>query len=371
MKTLVIGPYKDMSGYAALARAYTKSLIKVSNKDEICAASLRYDSGSLSKLDDEILMAHKNKISEDVEVILQIATPNEMRAVAGKRNIALCCWETDRIPLMWVLQLNAFDAIIVPCEANKIAFKNSGVSKPIYVLPMPFFKDEHSLKDVKKYILPSCDENTTVYYNIAQWSHKKGLDAAIRSYFLAFQNDENVVFLLKGYVGMLNQQGDANKLLNAIGEIKNAMRLPKYPKLFLSDSILSNEDVKRIHATGDCYVNMTRGEGWCIPAFDAALYGKELITTIHTAMSDWVDEKYVFKVDSVKDAVHNMHAADKTIYTSKECWYEPIIISGATAFKEHFNSMAKNNTEFANKLHTLCDPTTIGTRLKDIINAKE
>lgn len=370
-KTLVIGPYKDMSGYGALARAYTKALLKVVDESLISAASLRYDSGSKTQLESELVSAHKRKISSDVDTIVQFATPNEMRAIPGKRSIAICCWETDKIPPLWAIQLNSFDRIIVPCQANKEAFINSGVRSRIDVVKMPAFAEDYNLQNVQGFEIPGCDEDTTIYYNIAQWSHKKGLDAAIRSYFLAFQNNENVLLLLKGYVGMMNQAGDANKLLSSIADIKNAMRLNSYPRLFITDSTYSNEQIKRVHKTGDCYVNFSRGEGWCIPAFDAMLYGKELITTKHTAMADWVDDKYAHIVESYKDSVHNMHAVDKTIYTAKECWYEPVIISGANAFREHFLNMKKNKSENITNMLATHDPVKIGNELKEIIYAKE
>jgi len=367
---LILAPFKDMSGYATLARQYFRAILKVDDPTSWAAASLRYDSGSKSSLPIEIIEAHNRQISDEIKTTVQISTPNEMRAVPGMKNIAICCWETDKIPPHWAIALNAFDKIIVPCEANKVAFVNSGVSKPIYVVPMPAFKDDYKTDGVSKFDIPGVDKDTTVYYNISQWSHKKGLDAAIRSYFLAFQNNENVLLLLKGYVGMQDQNGDGQKLLGAINEIKGAMRLPRYPRIFLNDTVTSEDGIKKLHYSGDCYVNFSRGEGWCIPAFDAMLYGKELITTVHTAMQDWVSPSYAWEVDSWKDSVHNMPHPDDQLYTAKECWFEPNIVSGAEAFKSHFTMMHKNEKRNIVHLLELTDPEKIGNQLKEIINEK-
>ncbi len=367
-KKLIVAPFKDMSGYAALARAYTRSLFLVEDKEQWSAASLKYDSGSKSPLPKDIVEAHKRPISSDIETVVQISTPNEMRAVPGKFNVAICCWETDRIPTHWAIQLNAFDRIIVPCEANKKAFEDSGVSKPITVIGMPVFKEDYSTEGLSKWTIPSITSDTTIYYNISQWSHKKGIDSLLRSYYLAFQGGEDVLLVLKGYIGMHNQSGDARKILQAIEEIKGAMRLSKYPRVHITDMILNEVDVKRLHMTGDCYVNTTRGEGWCIPAFEAALYGKELITTKHTAMNDWVNEKYVRIVESHKDSVHNMPHPDPYLYTGKENWYEPNILSGSLALKAHFNEMKKMSKEYAEELYTKYNPEVIGNQLKEVIN---
>jgi len=368
MKKLGIGPFKDMSGYATLGRNYLRALFLVDEPSNWSLANVRYDSGSQSPVDERILGAMHNQISNEIETTVQITTPNEMRAAPGKRNIGICCWETDRIPPHWAIQLNSFDAIIVPCQANREAFKRSGVIVPIHTVAMPVFNEDYKLDDIVPYEIPGMPEDTTVYYNIAQWSHKKGIDAAIRAYFLAFQNDENVLLVLKGYVGMNDQRGDAAKVAGSIKEIKEAMRLPKYPRIYITDTVMSEDGIKKLHKMGDCYVNMSRGEGWGIPAFESLLYGNELITVQHTAMRDWTDESDCWIVDSYKDSVHNMPHSDPQLYTARENWFEPVIISGAETFQKHFSSMKKNSAEMMETMKTVYDPKIIGQQLKDIID---
>lgn len=362
---LAVAPFKDMSGYATLARNYLRAILQIDNPQSWVLASTKYDSGSKTALHKSLKLAHDRQISNAVKVNVQILTPNEMRAMPGIKNIGICCWETDRIPKHWVENLNKFDVIVVPCTANATALANSGVIKTIVVLPMPTFEEDYNLKDVKKYSIPGITEDTTVYYNISQWSHKKGIDALIRSYYLAFQKQEDVLLMLKGYVGMTNQRGDSQKLLSAINEIRAAMRLKNYPRIFVSDDVTDEAGIKRYHATGDCYVNFSRGEGWCIPAYDAAMYGKELITVQHTAMLDWVNPQYTFVVESHKDSVHNMPHPDPDLYTANELWYEPNIYSGALAFQEHFSGAKrfKNCEEYRKELLVKNNAVSIGKQL--------
>jgi glycosyltransferase involved in cell wall biosynthesis len=366
---LIIGPFKDMSGYATLAREYVKALFLVEDDSEYSLASVRYDSGRNAPMEPELIVPHGRPISSDIETVIQIVTPNEMRPIPGKRNIAVCCWETDRIPVYWAITLNSFDEIIVPCDANKRAFKRSGVTQPIHVIGMPIFPDRYSLDGVEPFMIPEVNEETTVFYNISQWSHKKGIDAAIRSYFLAFQNNENVMLVLKGYVGMHNQAGDAQKLVQAIDDIKASMRLQRYPPIYVTDMVMSDEQVNQLHAAGDCYVSLSRGEGWGIPPFEALLLGNELITTIHTGMKEWALPALVRPVASVQDSVHNMPHPDPQLYTANENWYEPIILSGADAFRAAFEKTHKNTADKRAELLEKLDPKVIGEQLKDIIEA--
>jgi hypothetical protein len=364
-KKLIIAPFKDMSGYATLANAYVKALFSVtSKKEDYILSSVRYDSGSLSKLSSDFIEAHKRPISDEVDTIVQIVTPNEMRPIPGKKNIAVCCWETNKIPVYWAITLNGFDAIIVPCEANKEAFIESGVTVPIYVIGMPAFKEQYSLEGVEPFEIPGTNKDTFIFYNISQWTHKKGIDAVIRSYFLAFQNNENVLLLLKGYIGMKQQQGDAQKIIGAVNDIKGAMRLQKYPKIYVTDAIMNEDGIKKLHKRGNCYVNMSRGEGWGIPAFEAVCYGKKLVTTYHTGMLEWVNHTSPLLVDSIEDSVHNMPHPDPNLYTANECWFEPSVKSGAHAMTIAFTE--SNNTD-NESIFSRFDPLEIGKKLIEVI----
>lgn len=364
---LIIGPFKDMSGYATLAREYVKSLLSIDDDKDYALASVRYDSGRKCSLEPELAAAHTTAISNEVDTVVQIVTPNEMRVVPGKRNIAVCCWETDKIPVYWAITLNAFDEIVVPCQANEKAFRDSGVTKPIHIIGMPIEKDRYSLEGVEPLFIPEISEETTIYYNIAQWSHKKGIDAAVRSYFLAFQGQENVLLVLKGYVGMKSQAGDAKKIIQAINDIKESMRLPRYPRIYVADATMTDNQLKQLHKLGDCYVNFSRGEGWGIPPFEALLYGNELITTTHTGMNAWADVDYCWTVDAWLDSVHNMPHGDKFLYTAAENWYEPNVLQGSEAFKNHFKLPKRNSDKNVENMTNKFSYEKMGQMLKEVI----
>lgn len=372
---LAVGPFKDMSGYAALARNYVRAIFEADDPKNWGLASVRYDSGSQSEQPEHFNEAHVRfkKDPQSVDCVVQIVTPNEMRGVPGRFNIGICCWETDRIPAHWAMQLNSFDVIVTPCQHNKEAFERSGVNRPIVVIPMPFFADDYKLDDVKDLQIPGINkEEAVVFYNIAQWSHKKGIDALLRSYFLAFQNNENVLLLLKGYVGMHNQQGDAQKIMGAIQEVKNAMKLHKYPRVYVTDRVTDEDGVKQIHKYGDCYASFTRGEGWGIPPIEALLYGNDLITPDHTAMSDWLKTEgvrdSVYIVDSYEDSVHNMPHPDEQLYTSRENWFEPKVLSGVEAFRKKFSELRKNTKETRQALFSAYAPKKIGKQLVEVMS---
>lgn len=366
-KTLFIAPFKDTSGYASAARNYARALIQLGQQNLILR-SVRYDSGNKSKLLPELQVLH-NLDCNGAETIIQMLTPNEMRPVEGKRNIAICCWETDCIPQHWVNNLNKFDLIIVPCQANYDAFKNSGVTTMLHIVPFTFFEADYNIAGLDKFQFPFPTEGLTIYYNISQWSHKKGIDTLIRGYLGAFQNGENVMLALKGYINMKNQNGDLQKMANEVNQIKQAMRLKNYPPIYIIDAMMTDIDVLRLHKTCNVYVNTSRGEGWGVPAFESLLLGNELLSVNHTGMEMYLTDDFYYPISSTIEPVFNMPHPDSELYTSKENWMEPSTYATQIAFRASYNTLVKkNNKEVRAKLFDSVQPTKIGQKLVEIIN---
>lgn len=336
-KTLWISPAKDMSGYAKASRNYLRAL---QNEPNLVARSVRYDSGNKQSLSKELAELHCRDAS-NAEIIIQMLTPNEMRPVEGKRNIAMCCWETSRIPQLWVDQLNKFDKIIVPCNANKAAFISSGVTKPIEKIPFIFFRDEY-VESNERFTIPGTNEETIIFYNISQWSPKKGIEDIIKAYYLAFQKGENVLLVLKGYFNMQNQSGDAQRLLDQITQIRNNMKLPTFPKIYVTDMSLSEKDIGKLHQSCDVYVNFSKGEGWGVPAYEALLWGNHLISPVHTGMSEYLPDYKWISVSHKPEPVYGMVHADPTLYTSLETWYSVDVIDAVESFHYALKTIDQN-----------------------------
>ena len=55
-------------------------------------------------------------------------------------------------------------------------------------------------------------------------------------------------------------------------------------------------DIDHLHTRGDCYVSLTRGEGWGLPAFDALLFGNPVIITGWSGQLDYLGDDYPLSV---------------------------------------------------------------------------
>tara|TARA_R110000824_G_scaffold145198_2_gene313420 strand:+ start:1804 stop:2976 length:1173 start_codon:yes stop_codon:yes gene_type:complete len=374
-KILYIGPVRDFSGYATAARGYIQALHDAGAN--LVVRPVRYDQADpgtgykVTDLERELL----KRDLDGVDVVIQHLTPNEMRPAPGKTNIAIVAWETTRIPSYWADKLNQFDSVMTFCDASVEAFKDSGVTVPIHKVPHTFDIPSYSLDDVEEIMSPS-DPNFLkdrfVFYNISQFSQKKGIDSLLRAYFGAFHGKQDeVVLLLKTYVNMSGRSQEQDKLKAYINNVKQGMRLPVdgYPPVMLVTKTLTDDQIRKIHKTGDAYVCSSRGEGWCIPAFDALTYGNKLITTLWGGMGEFaqradsnVQRPNVFPIRYSMEPLVSQQHADPELYTSFDMIAEPSVSSMMTQMK----AVRMRETEEAPDM-TEFDHSVVGPKMLAVI----
>lgn len=325
MKLLFCGPLEDFSGYAQFARNFAKTLHH-GGVDLVCR-SLKYDrrdNPDSFKLPDWLDECLKKPL-EGIDVVLQNTTLNvEAQPVPGVMNGIYFFWETDRVPPQWAENANRFDFIIVPCEANAMALGVSGCTKPILVMPPPWdmspYREEYPSFEIKN------AGGRTVFYNICQLSSKKGIDALIRAYYAAFlDRPDEVLLVLKTYIDMANRQNDLRTIRGFIDEVRKGCRLPvaKYPPIYPMVEIIDDKDIHALHSTADCYVCSSRGEGFCIPAFEAMAHGTTVISNTWGGLSQFVNQNTALVYNGVMSHVFNMPHGDPMLYTGVERWFEP------------------------------------------------
>ncbi len=379
-KILYIAPLRDFSGYAVAARGYIRALHE--SGADLVVRAVRYDQADpgTKYVSTELEKKLLKRDLDNVDIVIQHTTPNEMRPVAGKTNIAVVAWETTRIPSYWVDKLNKFDMVITFCDASIKAFRDCGVTVPIKKVPHTFDIPSYNLDAVDKITSPSSPEflkDRFIFYNISQFSTKKGIDLLLRSYYGAFHGrSDEVMLVLKTYVNMTARANEQQKLQQYINSVKAGMRMPMdgYPPVMLITKTLTDHQIKKLHATGDCYVCPSRGEGWCIPAFDALTYGKQLVTTdwggmgefaYHTKMSGRVPRSNVRFVDYSMEPLVGQTHADPELYTGFDFIAEASVTSMMEQMNKAFDTredklQAPDMMEF--------DHSTVGPIMLDVIN---
>ncbi len=386
-KILYIAPVKDFSGYANAARGYIRALHQAGA--DLVVRAARYDLADHgtqyqpTEVEQELL----GRDLKDIDIVIQHVTPNEMRPAEGKVNIAICAWETTRIPQYWADKLNKFDAVITFCEASIQAFLDCGVTVPIHKIPHTFDIPSYTLDEsagAKLHLGPPEDffKDRTVFLNISQFSNKKGIDVLLRAYYGAFYDSvDDVVLILKTYVNMQHRDAEQKRLQGYIEGVKQNMRLPggNYPKIILITPTMSDENIRKLYSMSDVYICSSRAEGWCIPAFEALAYGKKLVTTQWGGMGEFTFVTADAGMRAAHDAGHlglkvkpnvypvrysleplvGQNHPDPELYTSLDYVAEPSVCSMIIALQEAQVSQLQEPASFMEYDYSEVGPTML------------
>lgn len=206
----------------------------------------------------------------------------------GVKRINLTTWETDFLPQEIVDNHNKyFDLTVVPCAWNLEVFKRYGVEN-VVCIPHAF-DPQYWWTDAPTHTRSPGAPYT--FYNIGTWSTRKNPINLLTAYFATFGPEDNV--LLKILCPDTNQD-DVYQLIQAMGRDETA------PVEFLggtrnsanerSGRRLSDDEIRDLHLTSDCYVSLARGEGWGLGAFEAMLVGNMVIATGGHSHSDFLDD---------------------------------------------------------------------------------
>jgi glycosyltransferase involved in cell wall biosynthesis len=104
------------------------------------------------------------------------------------------------------------------------------------------------------------------------------------------------------------------------------------PIVLITEETLSPGEMLALHGRGDCFVSLTRTEGWGLGAFEAARLGKPVIMTGYGGQRDFLDPALSHLID------YDMVAVDEPIwsanYRETDRWAEPSLPEAVAAMKE-------------------------------------
>ncbi len=288
MKVLYIGPYKDGTGWAHAAHENILAL-DAAGVDVVCRPL------KLNEVMAEVsprILELEDKSDKGCDIVIQNCLPHQMDFSGHfDKNIAYYFTETSHFRnSSWASRLNLMDEAWVPCKSVVDASVESHVAIPIAVVPVPANIDKYQ-KEYKKLNIPYLEDRFT-FYTIGEVSKRKNLRALLTAYHLEFRPDEPVALIIKGNVPGMNHVEVENLLTKDANRLKDELKLYKrkdtyLPEVFIGSS-LNEEEIMSLHATGDCYVSPSHGEGWNMPAFDAMAMGKTPICTAYGGPVDFM-----------------------------------------------------------------------------------
>lgn len=308
------------SGYANAAKGYVYDLIKrginVKWTTFLCDQSLTAET---SEFDNYINKYRTNNIPEnEIDTVIIHSTPDiwqkiieDLKIDCNKKSIVgRTVWEFNKLIPDWVDAINSSQVteVSVPTVWNKKTFENSDVKKNITVDPHLYIDYPYKSNDIdhllknKSTIIYNGDFNkidfksSYKFLTIGQLIPRKGIIETIKTFCKTFSDHENVILLVKTFrldYSYDEQLKCLHEIMNCIKDSDNS----KHPPIIFIKENLTYDEIHSLHDISDCYIQLTKTEGFGLGIFDAYKKNKFVIVTGHGGHTEFLGENYVGLVD--------------------------------------------------------------------------
>ncbi len=287
------------------------------------------------------ILSNPDKTPGNVALIFDILwdfdrTPADYVPTDSFIKIAYSMLESSAIPPQWVKILNQkFDLVVVPDTYYHSVYKNCGVQIPIFVQPHGI-----DIDDLLREPLNKAPRKPFTFGSSSTFMKRKNHELLIEAFHAEFGNNPNVKlkihgravwnneFDLKGIQKKLNTPAEPGKndfvKLTIHGQmvLKNKAELNgAHKKLIASTkkkqrkltkginkltsnieltlSPLSKKEYKDFLMSLDCYVLLSKGEGFSLTPREALALGKPCIISNNTAHTTIAETGFVYSVPSL------------------------------------------------------------------------
>lgn len=361
MKGLKYISWGDTTGYAVAAKSYVRALaeqgVPLTWTPMLTGVGF-YETYTGNDWPSADLAAVCNR-QLDYDTVLIHTVPEyypawiELERRTGRRILGYTVWELERLPDHWPAILNRLDGVLVPCHWNVQVFRDSGVTAPIHVVPhlsqfeslAPPTPDDH--RSLRRRLGEALNSKPFVFYTIGFWSHRKAPYLALQAYWKAFNADEPVLMVIKTCAKDITRwhrhwrkafrlshptpQQTVARMARGLGSLPGVV--------VIADETLSDGEMQALHEIGDCFVSLTRTEGWGLGAFEAARLGRPVVMTAYGGQLDFLDPERSWLVDHEMVPVHEPAWAAN--YRPSDLWAEPSVEKAAEQMRRVFEQYSK------------------------------
>lgn len=198
--------------------------------------------------------------------------------------LAYSVFETTQIPRKWVKILNEqFDGVIVPDKFLSQVYHHSGVKIPIFVLPLPMMLISYYSRDVHP-----IESSTPFVFGDA--SANKNPAVLIKAFAKVFGNNSKVHLKMRAPSFYHETRETIHRLIIKLG----------LTNVTFEEGKMDLEQFIDCLSSYDCYVNLSRGEGFSFIPREALALGIPVIISNNTASTTICDSGCVRSVPSLK-----------------------------------------------------------------------
>ncbi len=192
-------------------------------------------------------------------------------------------WEYSLIPTTLVQIFNRTREVWTASQFSARAFRDSGVTVPVRVVPLGVHGAETSPGLANR---SSRDEDDVFRFLFVGASiYRKGLDVLLSAYARAFGPSDAVSLIVKDVAAGSVYEGQTQG-----ARIREFAADRSRPHVEYIDASLSERELGALYERCDVFVSSYRGEGFSMPTLEAMAAGLPVIVTAAGATDDFVDD---------------------------------------------------------------------------------
>ncbi len=208
------------------------------------------------------------------------------RRATGKVRVGFTMLEVDGFPRDWVEQANAMDEVWVPSEFNRQGFLACGLKRPIHLIPLGVDTD-YFHPGARR--LPNPNGEFVFLANF-EWGERKDPWLLLRAFSDTFSADEPVRLLCK-----ITNRDPHLKLKT---EIRNlGLRASGGKISYLLNLDFPHAELPMLYRSADCFLAVSRGEGWDMPLMEAMACGLPTIATDWSSHTEFVNDANAYRLE--------------------------------------------------------------------------
>jgi glycosyltransferase involved in cell wall biosynthesis len=380
---LYIGAFAHKTGYAQAAHDYMLALHRAGVRLTIQPV-VECNTDDLEDRYEELIDLATGTVAVDdpfTHVIVHTVPAHAWRYAerfgSDVTKIAITTWETHCLPDEIGLSLDKyFDLVIVPSRfcADAMTTTRDSLKDKVVIVPHTFDPTHWPTQEC-----PPPDSPFT-FYSLLGWSERKNPIGLLKAYLAEFTNRDDVLLRLKvsGF-----SPDDLDSLTQACG-----LPADELPAIDIVTDYLDHEDVIGLHYDGHCFVTAARGEGWNLPAFEAAAIGKPVISPTFGGQMDFLDgycnafpvsfqltpaispPQVEPPVEIAGVRVRAVKSNKPSGITARQYWAEPSLWDLAKTMRACYERRARTNSADRRRFEQSYGYATIGARLIELLNSK-
>ena len=333
IKTIVRAPLLSISGYGVHSRQIFKWLNQRSDLELFTQVVQWGDTSWMinPEMEDglvERIMERSYLPEFKTDVSFQVQLPDEWDPSLSKINVGITALvETDTCNPEWIDCINKMDLVIVPSQHAKDTILNTGTpTTPIEVVPESYLEAIDSSSNDELDVDLNTSFNFLVIGQVTggdQWTDRKNLFLTLKWLCETFKDDKDVGIILKTNHGR-GTKIDKGITTNKVNQLAKDVRLGEFPKIHLVHGNLSPLEMVSLysHRSVQCFVSLTRGEGFGLPLLESAAMGIPIIATNWSGHLDFLKLGKFIPIKYEMQAIPESRV-DNRIFIKNSRWAQP------------------------------------------------